>query len=373
MRRLVLVLVALVSVLSGVSFAGSTLIQYATPQDFGGLKLSHAKWDAQAGGVIFDESVPGSKVGAIARGLIESPEIPVTSGFDHAIASWNASTPSGSYLSVYIRSRVNGVWTSWYCLGLWTMDNRPMPKTTFKQDDAFGMMDTETLKLKQKADAFKIRLQLESSDGKTYPTVRYLAVNLNDSEVWKEDIAPVQSVWGKELDVPYLCQLSVPGGNGWCSATSTAMLLSYWSKKLHRPELNVGITKVANNVYDKDYGGTGDWSFNVAYAGSFKGIRAYVTRFTSVSQIEQWIAKGVPVIVSVNHATLKGEVDPNSGHLMVIRGFTKDGDPVFNDPWARLELGEKLRKIYPRERLEAAWLTPDGSWGTVYMIHPEKH
>jgi len=162
----------MISVLSGVLFAGSTLIQYATPQDFAGLNLYHARWDAQAGGVMFDESVPGSKVGAIARGVIESPVIPVPSGFDHAISSWNASTPPGSYLTVYIRCRVNGVWTGWYCLGLWTMDNRPMLRTTFKKNDAFGMMDTETLKLKRKADAFRVRLQLESSDGKSYPNVR---------------------------------------------------------------------------------------------------------------------------------------------------------------------------------------------------------
>jgi hypothetical protein len=356
---------------SGACLATSTLIRYQTADDFAGLTLTHARWDAQAGGVVFDGSVPGAPVGGIARGIIESPVVETPSGFDQAIASWNASTPPGSYISVYIRSRVNEIWTGWYNLGLWNLDNRPMHKTSFsKQKDLFGDVDTETLKLDKNADAFKIRLQLESSDGHTYPTVRFLGVNLNDA-TWQTDIPPVKQVWGTELDVPYLCQLSVPGGGVWCSPTSTAMVLGYWSKKLRRPDMKIGITQAATNVFDTDWGGTGNWSFNVDYAGEFPGMRAYVTRFTSVSQIEAWIAKGVPVITALNYSALNGNPNKDVGHLMVIRGFTKDGDPVFNDPWAHLEKGEKLRKVFTRQRLEEAWLGPKGSWGTVYIIYPE--
>ena len=360
-----------VLVVAGVCQANTTMFRWQTAEDFDRLNLSHARWDSRAGGVVFDGSAPGQELGAIPRAIIESPEIPVPAGYDQAIASWNAFTPPGSYISVYIRGRVGGVWTGWYELGLWNMDQMPVHKTTFrKQKDSLGDVDCETLELIESADAFKIRIQLESSDGCTYPTLRFLSVVVNDSTE-RQEIAPVKEVWGTELDVPYLCQLSVPGGNVWCSATSTAMVLGYWSEKLRRPELKVGITQVANNVYDEGYRGTGNWSFNVAYAGEFPGIRAYVDRLTSVSQIEQWIAKGVPVIVSVNHSSLRGEYKAGSGHLMVIRGFTENGDPVFNDPWARLEKGENLRKIYTRQQLEDAWLGPKASWGTVYIIHPE--
>ncbi len=371
-----LALLLLVASTAGTCFATSTLTKYQTADDFSKLMLSHARWDSEVGGVVFDASVPGQTVGAIPRGIvespiIESPEVPVPTGFDQAIISWNATTPPGSYLSVYMRCRIGGTWTKWYNMGLWNMDGRPMHKTSFgKQKDSFGDVDTETLKLNKNADAFKIRVQLESSDGKTHPTLRFLAVNLNDAN-WQTDIAPTKEVWGTELDVPYLCQLSVPGGGVWCSPTSTAMVLSYWGKKLGRPELKRGITETAKNVYDTDWGGTGNWSFNVDYAGESKGIRAYVTRFTSVSQIEQWIAKGVPVITALNYSALNGNPNKQTGHLMVIRGFTKDGDPVFNDPWARLEKGEKLRKVFTRQRLEEAWLGPKGSWGTVYIIYPE--
>lgn len=371
-----LALLVLLAVSATASYATSTLIRYQTEEDFSKLMLSHARWDSKAGGVVFDASVPGKAVGAIPRGIVESPvvespEVPVPAGFDQAIVSWNATTPPGSYMSVYIRCRIGGTWTKWYNLGLWNMDGKPMHKTSFgKQKDSFGDVDTETLKLNKSADAFRIRVQLESSDGKTHPTLRFLAVNLNDA-TWQTEVAPTKEVWGTELDVPYLCQLSVKGGSVWCSPTSTAMVLSYWGKKLGRPDLKRGITETAKAVYDTDWGGTGNWSFNVDYAGESPGIRAYVTRFTSVSQIEQWIAKGVPVITALNYSALNGNPDKQTGHLMVIRGFTKDGDPVFNDPWARLEKGEKLRKVFTRKRLEEAWLGPKGSWGTVYIIYPE--
>ena len=48
-------------------------------------------------------------------------------------------------------------------------------------------------------------------------------------------------------------------------------------------------------------------------------------------------------------------------------GFTGDGDVVVNDPWARLEKGQRVRRIYPRENVRKAWAK---SGNTVYLIHP---
>jgi hypothetical protein len=224
----------------------------------------------------------------------------------------------------------------------------------------------------KRADAVKVRYELRSTDGKTYPMLRFISVNVNDPVGWKEDIPSVKSAWGTELDVPYLCQLSVKGGSVWCSPTSTAMVLGYWSTKLNRPEMTVGITECAAGCLDHRWGGTGHWSFNTAYATEFAGMRAYVDRFSSISRIEWWIARGVPVIVSLDYTRLnRRNSDKITGHLMVIRGFTKDGDPIFNDPWAHLDKGGQLRKVFKRADLEYGWLGPDASEGTVYIIYPE--
>lgn len=311
------------------------------------------------------------------NGMVELPPVEVSSGFDQLIVSWNAKTPAGSQLVVHAQARVDGEWTKWYNLGIWNTGGCPEHRTSVKeQEDDHGDVDTDTLKLKKLADAFRIKVELSGN-----PSLRFLSVNVIDSSLQTVDLPPLKQVWGKELDVPAFAQISVEGGRGWCSPTSTTMLLNYWSRKLNRPDLAVGVTETAKGIHDEAWGGTGNWPFNTARASEYGGIRGYVTRFASVSQIERWIEKGVPVIVSLHSSKLRREdSDTDPGHLMVIRGFTAEGDPVFNDPWPRGGKAEDaprdypiedLRKVFKREDLEYAWLGSGGSWGTVYLIYPE--
>ncbi len=355
-------------------FASSMLISYGSARDFAKCILSHARYDKAAGGVVFDGAVASQPSEEDGVAVIETPVIFANKPYDEMVPSWNSTTPDGSYVVVKAKALIGGVWTRWYNMELYDVTGKPEPKKSFGESDDIVRCASDTLEVRNQktADAVKVRFELHSADGKTYPTLRFAAVNMNDPAGWQAEVTPVKSVWGKELDVPYLCQLSEPGGNVWCSATSTAMVLQYWSKQLNRPEMNIGITESAKNCKDNRWGGTGHWSFNTAYAGEFKGMRGVVDRFSSVSQIERWIARGIPVIVSLDYTRLNRRNSTKiTGHLMVIRGFTKDGDPVFNDPWARLEKGEKLRKVFKRADLEYAWLGPDGSYGTVYLMYPE--
>ena len=122
---------------------------------------------------------------------------------------------------------------------------------------------------------------------------------------------------------------------------------------------------VAAGVHDPKWEGTGNWVFNTAYAGSFKGMRAYTTRFTDVSELEDWIAKGIPVGLSVCYNRLRGLGLVPSGHLIVCVGFTENGDVIVNDPGTR----RNVRKTFSRERLLDAW---NYSQKTVYLIHAER-
>jgi hypothetical protein len=93
-------------------------------------------------------------------------------------------------------------------------------------------------------------------------------------------------------------------------------------------------------------------------------MRGYVTRLTDVSELEDWIASGIPVVISVCYNRLRGKLGPYSGHLAVCVGFTSDGDVVINDPGTRLN----VRKTFPRKSLVSAWAY---SRNTVYLIYPE--
>jgi len=143
------------------------------------------------------------------------------------------------------------------------------------------------------------------------------------------------------------------------------MVLAYWSRQLGKPELDRDVPEVVEGVYDPNWPGTGNWSFNTAYAGSLPGLRAYVTRLTDLSELEDWVMRQVPVVVSVCYDLLRGRPrNRDSGHLVVCVGFTKEGDVIVNDPGTRTG----VRKTFARENLARAWAN---SKNTVYLIHPE--
>jgi hypothetical protein len=72
--------------------------------------------------------------------------------------------------------------------------------------------------------------------------------------------------------------------------------------------------------------------------------------------------------MSVLPRLLTGSDSASNGHLIVAVGFTKEGDLVANDPWARLERGQPVRRVYKRANAAAAWAHSEN---TVYLIYPD--
>ncbi|MGH3333861.1 MAG: C39 family peptidase, partial [Nocardioidaceae bacterium] len=109
---------------------------------------------------------------------------------------------------------------------------------------------------------------------------------------------------------------------------------------------------------------------NTAYAARF-GLTAYVTRMRSMAEAEQFIAAGIPLVVSVTFTEeqLDGAGYGTAGHLLTIIGFDADGNVVSNDPAShQLASNEEVRATYDRRQFEDAWLARTG--GIAYVIHP---
>jgi hypothetical protein len=163
-----------------------------------------------------------------------------------------------------------------------------------------------------------------------------------------------------ELDVPRLSQYVGDPGRGWCSPASLAMLLG-------ASEVGIDVPQAAAATYDQAYRGTGNWAFNVAYASRF-GLRAFVAYLRDLAHARMFLAEGVPVALSLSWK--KGELeDPpipeSDGHIVVLRGFDANGDPIVNDP-AQFT----IRVTYPREQFERLWLAHGG---VAYVIaSPDK-
>ena len=127
------------------------------------------------------------------------------------------------------------------------------------------------------------------------------------------------------------------------------------------------VVHAARHCYDHAYAGAGNWPFNTAYAGRH-GVDAFVTRLRSLVEAEAFVAAGIPLIVS---AAFRADEVPGlgydtGGHLMVLVGFTADGDPVLNDPYAPDD--DAVRRTVPRQRFEAVWQR--GSGGVAYVLRP---
>ena len=125
------------------------------------------------------------------------------------------------------------------------------------------------------------------------------------------------------------------------------------------------VPEAAQAVHDPNWPGTGNWPFNTAFAGSFKGMRGYVSQLTDVSELEDWIEAGIPIATSVSYNRLKGLNKSGSGHLIVCVGFAENGDIEANDPGTKLS---NVRRTFSRDLFRQAWAE---SGNTVYIIHPE--
>ena len=92
-------------------------------------------------------------------------------------------------------------------------------------------------------------------------------------------------------------------------------------------------------------------------------MRAYTTRLSDLSELEDFIARGIPVGLSVCYNRLRGKSREPSGHIIVCVGFAKNGDVIVNDPGT----SQNVRKVFPRANLMDAWAY---SKNAVYLVYP---
>lgn len=359
--------------------------------DFASGTLDRARTD-ETGALILDtaggleagtDSAGQYNGGDFLFGTYLSPAWDTGAAVDSVVASWSADTPDGTWLRVDARALQGGVWTRYYTVGVWASGTSVLSRRNGgPQEDENGLVDTDALTLKRSASAVQLRVTLFTADPGLTPRLRRLSVvatgpapaegaagtaRMSGDAV----VSPLwMPAWGTDLAVPERRQNDFPDGGGWCSPASVSMLLAFWAGRAGNDAWDRTVPEVAAGVTDHEYGGTGNWVFNTAYAASL-GLDTYVTRFVSLAGVERWIAAGVPVAINIEFGT--GELDgapmPSSdGHIIVIRGFDRKGDPITNDPAARADQREKVRIVYDREQLERAWL--GRPTGTAYIILP---
>jgi hypothetical protein len=325
-----------------------------------------------------------------------SPKVSVGFGATQLVASWTADTPHGTWLQVEMRGHTGaGADTKWYVMGRWASDDPKeggdINRTTVPgQADANGNVDIDTFIAKNSLTSYQLRVTLYRAPGKhVLPTLR--SVGAMASRVAQRTTVPVSPLGGAEgieLKVPAYSQNihkgEYPeydgGGEAWCSPTSTSMVVSYWKRGPSKKDLawvnpsyaDPQVDYAARHTYDYNYEGTGNWPFNPAYAGRF-GLNGFVTRLRSVTELEQFIKAGIPVVTSQSfkESELPGAGYGTNGHLFVVVGFTQNGDPIVNDPASPSDA--EVRRVYPRADFENVWQRSSSSGGIAYIMYPPGH
>jgi hypothetical protein len=286
---------------------------------------------------------------------------PVEAGFDltELVASWSAETPAGSWVEV----RVVGPDDHGHVLGHWSSGTAPTRRTSVAGDPE---VDTDVWRPVGGAGSYRLAVLLHRLPGSRGPRVRGLAAVASAGEA-RASTSPPSGRRGRVLDVPRLTQMTWRGGGGegWCAPTAVSMVLA------HAGRLPPGtdIPAAAREVFDPAYDGTGNWSFNAAWAATLAD-HAFVTRLHDLREAERFVDAGIPLVASVAYpaGALRGAPTRGTdGHLLVICGFTDDGDVVTHDPAAPTE--RSVRRTYRRAELERAWLA--GSGGTVLVVHDD--
>lgn len=362
---------------SGEAPAASTYVDFDAHDTYETLS------SANKSGVVVKKTSGGAVVRLApgrSRGALTLKPRTTATRFDTLVPSWNASTPSGTWVRVQLRVRSGGKWTGWFDLGVWAKGTGTVKRhSTDGQRSGDWRVLTDTLQSAGPvfAGAYQYRITLHSKKEGRSPQVRALFTVASDSYRHGDPsgIPALRAAWGRDLDVPRRSQMVYPdGGEVWCSPTSLSMVMAYWAKRTGRGALNQSVPTVARGTYDYTYRGWGNWPFNTAYAGAY-GLEAKVSRFSQIEQAERWIDMGIPVIASIawnnrySSTYLRGAPIPASdGHLLVIRGFTASGDVIVNDPAASSD--SRVRRVYDRAQFSRAWLRT-GSGGVVYLVHPK--
>jgi hypothetical protein len=301
----------------------------------------------------------------------------VTLDFDAAetIPSFTASTPGRSWISISI-----GTGDRWFSLGDWAAEDTEVSRASIGDQPE---VNTDVLATPLRSWQIKVTL-LRPVGGTDVPMVHTIgAVASSAYDGATDEPSTAQAALGSALPVPQFSQRVhagrypqwADGGGSWCSPTSVSMIAAYWKTGPSEADLawvdptyaDPQVIYAARATYDHTYAGCGNWAFNIAYAGRF-GLDGFVTRLRSLRDVEAFIEAGIPLVLSVAYeiGDVPGADYRTNGHLLIVVGFTEDGDPVLNDP-AAID-NAAVRKVFGRAEFEAAWRRASG--GVAYVIRP---
>jgi len=292
---------------------------------------------------------------------LTSPELQAAFPFDQLLLSADALLPDGAALEAEAQVKTAAGWSPWFSYGRFSPSGESA--SAVAQENPFGRMDVDVLKLAKKASAYRYRLTVLPS-GKKPAVIRLAAASYTDSEApYSPAEACARPAGAKpvKLDLPKYSQMvqQVNYAGDICSPVSLSMALSGLGLKTGPLDAAAAVLDSAQNIY-------GNWFLNTAYAGA-RGLYAFLARLNSLEEARAFLAAGSPVIASVTFGPDELRNSPlkkTKGHLLVITGFDAKGNVITHDPAA--PEAATVERVYDRAEFAAAWLK--NKYGTAYIV-----
>lgn len=277
-----------------------------------------------------------------ADGTFTTKVLPLGRSFDRVVPWWNARTPEGAWVTIEARlHRAGKPLSGWLKAATWSA------KARGERDRGEGevTIDQDTFKTKQGADAIELRATLKGGAKLTALGVTAFASGELTSAVVTAPAAPVQ------IPVPYRTQRKADPelAPRVCGPTSLSMALQFH-----------GVDLPTNSVaaLAKDPPGQiqyGNWSYLAATAAEL-GMDTEVRAMEGLDDVVVELKAGHPVIMALAFGAgeLKGApISKTSGHLVLARGFDKDGNIYVNDPAGHDASDGQV--LYRKADLARAW------------------
>lgn len=273
--------------------------------------------------------------------------------FNIGLPSWNGTAPgdSGGF-RILIRVPYSSDWSPWLDVGYWKANLWPSKNTSF----GGGRIDIDIVELYYYTSQWQLAIELKRQAASvTSPTLSLLSFFVSDSRTTQMiNYTSILNDKPEPIFIPttFLPQYQISDeiGGSICSPTTVSMiLLSY--------NIEVDPLQFALDTYDPYWNIFGVWPRVVQNASEY-GVKGTVTRYRTWSEARDVLAKGGRIGMSIG-APLYG------GHLVMLAGFTENGDPIVHDP-ARTYDG--YSHVFNKSDLSRSWFAKGG---VAYTIFPQ--
>ncbi|MEN8137250.1 MAG: C39 family peptidase [Bacteroidota bacterium] len=273
--------------------------------------------------------------------------------FNRGLPSWNGFAPENenSSFKVMMRFKVYNQWQRWVTVGYWDKEIwSSYGYTSFTG----GNIAIDYVKLNEYISEFQFKVVFKrNSTNYAPPSIEQLSFFVSDSKTTDNlSLTDIYNDNPDEIFIPtdHIYQYDVDDeiGADICSPSTTSMILKSY-------DINVDPYEFALRTKDKYWDLFGVWPRVVQHAHEY-GLEGTVNRYRTWSEAYEALKSGKRIAMSIGQPLY-------SGHLVMLAGFDKNGNPIVHDP----AKSDGYSKVYSKYDISKAWFNKGGIAYTFYF------